>query len=270
MDKLQLYSNMFLIEKGAGMPVKQRIGNPIPELLEKEKIAIFLLGPPASGKSTFVKSVILPLNNTFKQINPDDISILIQKWKEEGGKNDFIPNYSSDRKSKEKSQAYITQLIKFGKNFIYDTTGRQFNDVSKFNELAKNNNYKVIFIHVLVDLNTAIKRNTVRMKKASQPPVDDEYIITSHKNVVQLMKNYMSLINWDSDSYYAVTTKNFELVFYKISKSGSVLKYFNRSYNDINMNLNDFYKRLNEGLRKFYGYNILLENLGIKKENYVI
>lgn len=269
MNKLFCYQEFFIFnEKGRGLDVELRVGTPIPELKLKNKIAIFMLGPPASGKSTFVKKVILPINDNFKQINSDDISMIVQKWKEEGGKKDFITTFNPARQSTTKTHAYILQMIKSGNNFIYDTTGQSFDTVNEFSNIARNNNYKCIFIHVLVDLKTAIERNSIRLKKNTQPPVDIDYIKVSHKGVVSLIKKYIENIDWEKDSYYVVTTKDFELNFYKIIKN-NILFYWDRTYINTNMTIADFYKKLNEGLRKFYGYDILLENLGITKDDHL-
>lgn len=265
-----ILSYFSFIEESRGMPVAQRVGIPLPELKEKNKIAIFMLGPPASGKSTFVKKVILPINDKFKQVNSDDISMIIQKWKEEGGSSDFVATFDPDRKATSKAHSYISQMIKSGNNFIYDTTGSALNVTLEFANIARDNGFKVIFIHVLVDLKTALERVQTRGRANTQPPVDREYVITSHKGAVSLIKSYIKGLDWSTDSYYAVTTNNFELNFYKFTKSGKIFHYFNRSYIETPMDVAEFYRKLNEGLRTYYGYDVLLEDLGIKKEDYEV
>ena len=53
---------------------------PMPEILDKEKkLAIFVFGSPASGKSTFLDKYLYKVKNC-KVFNPDDLSTEIGKF----------------------------------------------------------------------------------------------------------------------------------------------------------------------------------------------
>ena len=45
--------------------------DPFPEIYQKKKLAVFLVGAPASGKSWFLQKEIIRKNKHFKVIDPD-------------------------------------------------------------------------------------------------------------------------------------------------------------------------------------------------------
>lgn len=171
--------------------------DPIPELNQSNKLGIVLLGTPGSGKSTFIKNFLSHRVKNFKSFSTDDVSLLFTK-----NPNIYYP-LSSDLN--------ISRLLKFidtGQNFIYDTTGSQDKNMFKVVNSAKNNGYKIIFIHIIIELNNAIKNNQSRDRQ-----VDDEYLKFVYNRQYQNMIDYDRLLN--PESYYIVYNIGFKYKFYK-------------------------------------------------------
>jgi len=172
----------------------------IPEIAQiKDHLCLFLFGPPASGKSTFVKDFILRLNRNFSMVNPDDIAYLLQK-KDYG--NERPPGISRLSMSKAKS------ILQSGNNMIYDTTGNDFDRISLLTKEAKDNNYTTVFIHVLDSLDDILSKAGRRER-----PTDIEYIKSSYSRTQKLIKRFYKEL--DPDSYYIVTTLGNKYKFYK-------------------------------------------------------
>lgn len=177
--------------------------DPIPELNQKEKLGIILLGAPGIGKSTFAKQFIR--NQTIKTFSTDDISLMFSK----------DPNVYH----KGSSELNITKLKKFmetGHSFIYDTTGTQEENVKEVHTLAKFNGYTTIFIHVIGPLDTAVKQNLSRERQ-----VPEDYIKMVYDRQFGNISKYSSELH--PDAYYIVQNISGK---YKFSKydSGKILR----------------------------------------------
>lgn len=177
--------------------------DPIPEINRvKERIGIILLGSPGSGKSTFINNFILPKNSTFKKFSTDDVSLLYTK--------------DPSRYHTGSSELNISMLVKFietGQNFIYDTTGAQDKNVFDICKKAKDNNYTILFIQVLVDLETSKKQNAERGKKGGHK-VDDDYIDFVYSRQYQNMIDYSKLL--EPHGFYVVFNKSGKYKYFKL------------------------------------------------------
>ena len=173
----------------------------IPEISRmKNNLAIFIFGPPASGKSTFVQNFILRLNHNFTIVNPDDIDYILR------GK-DYKKTMRPSKVTK-LSIVKATNILKTGNNLIYDTTGNDFDRIKTLSEIADDNGYTVVFIHLLDSLNDLISKS-----KQRERPVDEPYIKQSYSKTQSLIKRYSNELH--PDSYYIVTALGGKYKFFK-------------------------------------------------------
>lgn len=198
---------------------------PIPEILDKPKgLAIFLIGTPGIGKSTFVNKFIHPKNPNIKDFSTDDVSLLFTKdpnvyytgkEKPEGGKTS-----NASQLNLKKMKMFMTT----GNSFIYDTTGagkeytdKGFEHVKEMFDLARENRYEIIFIHLLSTLQTSIDQDKLRDRH-----VDPHYIQWAYakqmggeidgKKVEGNMPRYKAL---GPDEYYVILSINRKYTFMK-------------------------------------------------------
>ena len=172
--------------------------DPIPELSRySDKLGIVLLGTPGAGKSTFIKDFIKPRNRNFKSFSSDDVSLLFTK--------DPNIHYMG---SSELNISRLLNFIKTGQNFVYDTTGSQDRNMFKVVNLAKKNDYTVIFIHIIVELHTALKQNQERDRQA-----DEDYLKFVYDRQYQSMIDYNRLLK--PENYYLIYNMNGKYKFHK-------------------------------------------------------
>jgi predicted kinase len=168
----------------------------------KNKVAIFLLGIPASGKSTFMNKFILPSMRNFKMFDSDHamkdllkigkepfirsekqrntkfdkIKKAIEKLK---NKYDIILDFTNDEiYNMMKNNLYIPTINKYFNNkietyintsssdFVYDSTGNSFQKISKYINLSQQNGFEIILITIKTNIENAITRNLSRSRTA--------------------------------------------------------------------------------------------------------
>lgn len=159
--------------------------DPIPEITRTNKLCIILLGVPGIGKSTFAKNYILTKNQNIKIFSTDNVSLEFTK-----NPNQYYYNESKLNIRK------LKIFIKTGNSFIYDTTGNQKNNITEITNLSKENDYTIIFIHVMGTKDLSLKQNKERKRN-----VDINYINTSYQNQFKNMKYFSKL---KPDSYYII------------------------------------------------------------------
>lgn len=158
--------------------------NPIPELNEKDKLGVILLGLPGAGKSTFAKYHI-PRN--IKKFSTDDVSLEFTKDPKK-----YYPGASNINLER------LNKQIEDGGDFIYDTTGVNEEGINKIYSKAKESGYKVIFILVLIDLSTA-KMQNIRRSRIGGHLVDEEFIEEVYGKQLETTKKYLKL---NPDGFY--------------------------------------------------------------------
>lgn len=173
--------------------------NPIQELAQKEKLGIILLGTPGAGKSTFVKNVIKPLNRNLKTFSTDDVSLKFT--------NDPSKYYTG---AAELNLAYLSNYIQTGQNFIYDTTGANEKGVFDVCKKASRNGYKIIFILLLIDLETSKQFNKMRGEMGGHI-ADEDYIEYVYNSQNQTTKSYIRLLK--PSSFYIVLNRGIDKSF---------------------------------------------------------
>jgi predicted kinase len=198
---------------------------PIPEIIDKPKgLAVFLIGSPGIGKSTFVSKFIHPKNPNIKDFSTDDISLLYTgdpnvyytgKEKPEGGRTSNAAKLNLKK---------MKLFMDTGNSFIYDTTGAGkkytdsgFQHIKEIFDLAKEKKYEIVFIHLLSTLETSLSQNKLRDRY-----VDPDYILWAYakqmgaqidgQKVEGNLNRYKAL---NPHSYYVVLCINQKYNFFK-------------------------------------------------------
>jgi predicted kinase len=180
--------------------------DPIPEVLRYPNgLGIILLGTPGAGKSTFINNFIMPRNPKFKSFSTDDVSLMFTK--------DPQKYYQG---SSDLNIERLLLFLKSGQNFIYDTTGAQDKNVFDIVKSSRKFGYKIIFIQVMVDIETAKRQNLQRNRT-----VDEYYIDFVYSRQHQNMKDYSKLLN--PDNYYIVYNLEGKYKYYQY-KDGKMYK----------------------------------------------
>lgn len=216
------YLNIFKINEEVSK------NDPILEINQKEKTGIILLGIPGSGKSTFIKNEILRKNDNFKSFSTDYVSL-----KFTGGSEDYYQG------SAEINIKYLKNYIETGQNFIYDTTGESEPFVREINKLANKNNYKLIFIVMLVDKETAKKRNILRGKTGGHQ-VDESYLELVYANQLLRTKNYLK--DLDYDNFYIILSRDNKYKYFKHTGKSILRHKVDRYVPVVKKNKNQEYK----------------------------
>ena len=183
--------------------------DPIPELDMSSKLGVILLGAPGSGKSTFIRDEMMRKMSNFKSFSSDDVSLMFTK----------DPNV----RKRGASRLNIDRLKRFmlsGQNFIYDTTGSSDGNLRYIIDHSKELGYDILFIHIIVSLDTAKKHNLERKTKGGHF-VDVDYLEKNYREQFSKMKEYES--EFDPLSYYVVLNKIDSYKYYKMD-SGNLLK----------------------------------------------
>ena len=119
--------------------------DPIPELNDIDKLCIILMGTPGSGKTYFSNNYI-KLKKDIKSFSSDDLKIKIKD-------HDDASRINVNR---------ILTFMKTNQSFIYDTTGSFPVQVLNIVNESRDIGYKVIFIHIMTDLETSHRQNQQR------------------------------------------------------------------------------------------------------------
>ena len=164
---------------------------PIPELKEGGKLGIILLGVPGAGKSTFAKHHI---HRDMKKFSTDDVSLEFT-----GDTNKYYP------KASEINLQRLKECISTGKDFIYDTTGINEQNVIKVYKESKSEGYKVIFVLILIDKSTA-KMQNLRRGRIGGHMAEEEFIEDVYKEQLRTTKNYLKL---NPDGFYIALSKSY-------------------------------------------------------------
>lgn len=155
--------------------------------------AIFVIGPPASGKSTFVKKAIDNLN--FKLMDSDTIFERNMSKHNISLKIDSLSAKDKEKKNEILDDAYylnhkkVNMLIKNRKPVIIVRTGRLADSILRTKALMDKYNYDYFLVLINVDENEAQKRNKERYRT-----VDQGFFKQSHVGFIRnkeiLKKNF--------------------------------------------------------------------------------
>lgn len=183
--------------------------DPIPEFVEKSNLGIILFGAPGSGKSTFASSEITRKMKSVKVFSTDDVSKTFTKNSKEYRSGSSNLNFNR-----------LMNFIDSGQNFVYDTTISSTQKMMEVTYKAEQSGYKIIFIHIVVDLETAKKQNVMRSKDGGHE-VDLNYIEVSYKKQFQSMRDIEKYLK--PDAYYVVMNRPTGYKYMKMD-NGKLLK----------------------------------------------
>ena len=186
--------------------------NKISDIFVKSPVALFVIGTPAVGKTTFVKNYILKDRPNFKYISLDDIKLKVPNPNQAKTKRDSILN------------AFITKRH----SFVYDTIGLDnlYDVVLK----AKNNGFYVIIVYML-----SPKQQTIIQNQNRKNIVDLEFIDYTYDRLPYLVKKYKDELS--PNSFYWVARIDNDVKIFKhgdngLEKIGKV-KYVKESKSEI-------------------------------------
>jgi predicted ABC-type ATPase len=240
-----IYKKMKVINNfGSFINEEYSKNDPIPEINRmKEKLGIVLLGLPGSGKSTFAKRFIIPHNPNIKTFSTDDVSYLYTK-----DKSKFHVG------SSELNIVSLKSYMRSGQNFIYDTTGSNDIGVFEVTRDAHKYGYKIMFILILIDVETAKSQNRKRGMTGGHL-ADDEYIDYVYSTQLQTTKSYLKYVK--PDAFYVVLNKDGNYKYYKfdngelkkrkVDKYVSFLKESHGSENEVDKIVDTMLDFIDEG-----------------------
>lgn len=240
-----IYKKMKVINNFDGFINEEYSKNdPIPEINRmKEKLGIVLLGLPGSGKSTFANRFIVPHNQNIKTFSTDDVSYMFTKDKSKYYKGASELNITS-----------LKSYIRSGQNFIYDTTGSNDINVFEVTRDAHKYGYKIMFILILIDIETAKAQNKKRGMTGGHT-ADDDYIDYVYSNQLQTTRNYLKYVK--PDAFYVVLNKDGNYKYYKfdngelkkrkVDKYVSFLRESNGSENEVDKIVDTMLDFIDEG-----------------------
>lgn len=240
-----IYKKMKVINNfGSFINEEYSKNDPIPEINRmQDKLGIVLLGLPGSGKSTFAKRFIIPHNPNIKTFSTDDVSYLYTK-----DKSKFHVG------SSELNIVSLKSYMRSGQNFIYDTTGSNDIGVFEVTRDAHKYGYKIMFILILIDVETAKSQNRKRGMTGGHL-ADDEYIDYVYSTQLQTTKSYLKYVK--PDAFYVVLNKDGNYKYYKydngelkkrkVDKYVSFLKESHGSENEVDKIVDTMLDFIDEG-----------------------
>ncbi|SDZ23503.1 ATP-binding protein [Thermoactinomyces sp. DSM 45892] len=165
---------------------------------EIQKEAIFMVGPPAAGKSSTRKKlypnyrVIDPdelkakawvmLQEQYKQNPEATVDVLGEKHKLSDYANLLEKNYDESNTdmvelahplSKELSTQEFQDVLTKNDSFVYDTTGGNVERMKREIQEAKQKGFKIVLLYVYAPLDVCLKRNAERSRHVPEDVVKE-------------------------------------------------------------------------------------------------
>lgn len=151
----------------------------INQLLEstKQKVAVFLVGAPGSGKSYIARKLTDGVD--LKIVDIDAIATLMAK---DLGINFLDQESESPEKISDlydrawrKNYSRLLRLLTAGSNILIDGTGKNFERLVGLKEEIESHGYLTAVVHVHTSLETAMKRNQERARKVPGDFADETW-----------------------------------------------------------------------------------------------
>ncbi|CAG7580869.1 MAG: putative Pnkp1 [uncultured marine phage] len=213
MNSLKLYEQ-FLLERSKN--------DPMPEVYQKKKLAVFLVGSPASGKSWFLNREITRKNRHFKVIDPDAKSHLLTKhldklkytFKDRVAYTEYkdiitdrVEVFPRIRGLNREIEMQFEVLLHEGTNIIYDSTGNNTKLLTYFVDKCNEFDYDVMFLHVMGrNIDWQIQQSELRAAQTGRP-VDEDYLRELYQKSQKMMAYYSTL---DINNYYIIWNRGID------------------------------------------------------------
>lgn len=171
------------------------------ELGKKQNMAIFFAGSPRTGKSSFIQKIIVP---RLKNVSIVDIDAISKQFT----KDPTVYHTGSSKLGKERFSHLVRKKEKENIAVVYDVTGSSYASYKNVVLKAKQNGFKIIFIHVFSPLQTTIDRN----KKADRS-VEVDYLKKTWKTSQAKIKMFWKL--FQPDMYIIVYNSDTTTAWYR-------------------------------------------------------
>ena len=202
-----------------------------------QKYCIFTMGLPASGKTTNSKLVLEKLDIHKNKIIHLDPDIVMEDIKQNSSSSNLSTlNRNSVIVTSKIFDKIVTNENKY--SLIYYGTGKSWSSYRTMINKAKKNGYKTILINVILDLETAIRRNTLRGRNGGRS-VGSTVISNIHNRLTTPLSNsktpkkYLGKTNFEilkslvDETYVLDNSRNTPSILAQ-GKNKSVNKYKNR------------------------------------------
>jgi predicted kinase len=215
-----MLKHVILYENFKNFDISEHSKNdPIPEInRSKDKLGIFIMGSPASGKTYFVKNFIMTRNKNIKYFNSDELSKMITKDPEKRA-----PGITG------LTMNYVKTFLQSAENFVYDRTSNDISSIRELVDLSRELGYKIIFINLFVPYSMVLSQ---RDKRESNPnrthTVTSPYLLASFKNSFNLEELYKI----KPDSFYVVVRDENSTEYYKYAGGNKMLKRNKDTYSE--------------------------------------
>jgi predicted kinase len=153
--------------------------------MNKNKIAVYTLGIPASGKSTYIQK-------HYK----DYIILDCDKIKE------TLPNYNPKKPervhnlSKRILDKKLKNILQGNNSFVYDSTGTNTEKLLSLIDKAQRNGFYTVLIYVKTDLYIAIKRNKKRIRSVPVSVIKEKYHLVNYSfNALKLFVDSYKIVD---------------------------------------------------------------------------
>lgn len=149
------------------------------------KTAYFMMGGPASGKSTVRK-------NRFAELFAIDCDAIKEQL------DGYDPKHPETlhEESKAIAQKQFTHALSLDNSFVYDGTGVTVENMVYRMNAARANGFAVALIYVPCDLATALQRNAARTRTVPESIVREKYsLIATSFEIVSRYADSVEVIN---------------------------------------------------------------------------
>jgi len=227
---------------------------------KKKKIALLLIGPPGSGKTSSKMETLKSLDINIKDmvdIDPDELLI------------NYFKNDNRCRKLlSEINDEIIKRTINNNYNFILDRTGYDYEWYYNLIKEIKDKGYKIYLSIVLNNINTSIKRVKLRSETTQRNDIQENIIKKIYSRLETNIPKYINLKCEDVDEIFVYDNKNNLKLLYKskcIDNFKHVECFVNKSKYFIDKDSNDtLYSSIEENCLQGQKTNSII-NYGRKK-----
>lgn len=185
---------------------------------DTQKVAVVMMGGPASGKTTLVKTVLGEKFSDFVNVNPDDVKEQLPEYNKglNLGSKEGKPISAKDTalmvhdESSDVAGEVHRRAVKQGLNLVIDGTGKDApKHIARINKL-KEQGYHVMLLMPTIPTDMAVGRSRDRAARSGRyvpdgppPPGSPDIIRPAHsavtKNFEKVARSADEFSLWDSD-----------------------------------------------------------------------